>query len=47
MTNIIGELSKETTYAIYLNRTVKDVHEGNDTLITYVFSTGKWIDSIT
>jgi uncharacterized protein (DUF2141 family) len=45
--NILGELSKETTYAIYLNRTVKDVHEGNDTLITYVFSTGKWIDSIT
>lgn len=44
---IIGDLSKETTYAIYLNRTVKDVHEGNDTLITYVFSTGKWIDSIT
>jgi uncharacterized protein (DUF2141 family) len=43
---IKGELSKETTYAIYLNKTLKDIHEGNDTLLSYVFSTGKWIDSL-
>lgn len=36
-----------TTYAIYLNNAVKDLHEGNDTLLTYVFSTGDYIDSIT
>lgn len=44
---INGTLQKETTYAIYLNKTIKDIHEGNDTLTTYVFSTGNWIDSLT
>ncbi len=43
---INGELKKETTYAIYFNKTIKDIHEGNDTLMTYVFSTGSWIDSL-
>jgi uncharacterized protein (DUF2141 family) len=43
---LIGELQKETTYAIYLNNAVQDIHEGNDSLLTYVFSTGKWIDSL-
>jgi uncharacterized protein (DUF2141 family) len=44
---IKGQLHKETTYAIYLNKTIKDIHESNDTLMTYVFSTGNWIDSLT
>jgi len=43
---INGALKKETTYAIYFNKTIKDIHEGNDTLMTYVFSTGHWIDSL-
>ena len=43
---IKGELQKETTYAFYFNKTIKDIHEGNDTLMTYVFSTGNWIDSL-
>lgn len=42
-----GEPKSKTTYAIYLNNAVKDLHEGNDTLLTYVFSTGDYIDSIT
>ena len=43
----IKDLPKSnTTYAIYLNNAVKDLHEGNDTLLTYVFSTGDYIDSI-
>ena len=41
-----GEPKTNTTYAIYLNNAVKDLHEGNDTLLTYVFSTGDYIDSI-
>ncbi len=43
---IKGELQKETTYALYFNKTIQDIHEGNDTLMTYVFSTGNWIDSL-
>jgi uncharacterized protein (DUF2141 family) len=43
---IIGEPKPNTTYAIYLNNAVKDVHEGNDTLLSYVFSTGNYLDSI-
>lgn len=41
-----GQPKLNTTYAIYLNNAVKDLHEGNDTLLTYVFSTGDYIDSI-
>jgi uncharacterized protein (DUF2141 family) len=41
-----GEPKENTTYAIYLNNAVKDIHEGNDTLLTYVFSTGAYIDSL-
>jgi uncharacterized protein (DUF2141 family) len=41
-----GQPKTNTTYAIYLNNAVKDLHEGNDTLLTYVFSTGDDIDSI-
>lgn len=43
---IKGEWAENTTYAIYLNRAVKDVNEGNDSLMTYVFATGPYIDSL-
>lgn len=41
------ELEENTTYAIYLNNAVKDITEGNDTILKYVFSTGPHIDSLT
>jgi len=40
-------LKPNTTYVLYLNNAVKDVSEGNDSLMTYVFSTGATIDSLT
>ncbi len=39
-------LRENTTYTIYLNNAVKDITEGNDTVIQYVFSTGDFIDSL-
>lgn len=39
-------LRDNTTYAIYLNQAVKDVTEGNDSLIQFVFSTGSQLDSL-
>lgn len=39
-------LSPNTTYAIYLNNTVKDITEGNDSIFQYVFSTGPEIDTL-
>ena len=39
-------LNENTTYTIYLNNAVKDITEGNDTIIQYVFSTGDFIDSL-
>ena len=39
-------LKNNTTYTIYLNGTIKDLTEGNDSLMQYVFSTGNFIDSI-
>ncbi len=44
--DIDGLLRDSTTYVIYLDGTVKDITEGNDSLITYVFSTGSAIDSL-
>lgn len=41
-----GELQPATTYAIYLNGTVQDITENNDSLIQYVFSTGSFIDTL-
>lgn len=41
-----GDLLPNTTYQLMLNNVVKDVHEGNDTLLQYVFSTGNYIDSL-
>lgn len=40
-------LEANTTYAIYLNGTVKDLNEGNDTTVQLVFSTGDVLDSNT
>ena len=39
------DLSPNTTYSLYLNGAVKDLTEGNDTLIQLVFSTGPFLDS--
>ena len=39
-------LEENTTYVIYLNRTVKDLSENNDSLMYYVFSTGETLDSL-
>ncbi|MDG1333951.1 MAG: Ig-like domain-containing protein [Crocinitomicaceae bacterium] len=39
------ELQPNTTYAIYLNNTVKDLSEKNDSIMQYVFSTGSSLDS--
>lgn len=39
-------LQPNTTYSVYMNGLVKDITEGNDSLMTYVFSTGPLIDSL-
>jgi len=39
------ELQPNTTYAIYLNNTVRDLSEQNDSIMQYVFSTGSTLDS--
>lgn len=44
--SIDGNLEENTTYAVYLNNTVQDITEKNDTIIKYVFSTGNDIDSL-
>lgn len=38
-------LRENTTYAIYLNNTVQDLSEKNDSIMQYVFSTGSILDS--
>lgn len=40
------QLQANTTYVVYMNGTVKDVTENNDSLLSYVFSTGNSIDSL-
>jgi uncharacterized protein (DUF2141 family) len=40
-----GNLMPGTTYVVSFNGTIKDVTEGNDSLLQYVFSTGTSIDS--
>jgi uncharacterized protein (DUF2141 family) len=42
-----GEWLDNTTYAIYFKRAVKDITEGNDSIMTYVFATGNYLDSLT
>ena len=44
--NWTDTLKSNTTYSLYLNRTVKDITEGNDSLMQIVFSTGNYIDSL-
>jgi len=39
-------LRKNTTYSIYFNKAIKDVTEGNDSIMSIVFSTGSTIDSL-
>jgi len=39
-------LRENTTYSIFLNRTVKDITESNDSIMQIVFSTGEQIDSL-
>lgn len=41
-----GEWQPNTTYTIYLNRAVRDITEQNDSIMSYVFSTGAYIDSL-
>ena len=41
-----NELEKNTTYTLYLNAAVKDVTEGNDSLLQFTFSTGPYLDSM-
>lgn len=41
-----GELAPETTYQIIFANALADLHENNDSLMTYVFSTGATIDSL-
>jgi len=39
------ELKANTTYSIYLDKAIRDITEGNDSLIQFVFSTGDKIDT--
>lgn len=41
-----NQLQNNTTYTLYLNSAVKDVTEGNDSLIQITFSTGPKLDSL-
>ena len=41
-----GSLQENTTYAIYFNRAIKDITEGNDSIMQFVFSTGKKLDTL-
>ena len=41
------KLQENTTYAIYFNNAIKDLSEGNDSIMQYVFSTGSILDSLT
>lgn len=41
------DLRPNTTYSFYLNSVVQDLNEKNDSLMSFVFSTGSTIDSLT
>lgn len=41
-----GTLQPNTTYALYLNKALKDITEGNDSVMQFVFSTGANIDTL-
>lgn len=40
------ELKPNTTYSIFLDEAIRDITEGNDSLIQFVFSTGPQIDTL-
>lgn len=40
------DLRENTTYSIFLNRTIRDITESNDSIMQLVFSTGPFIDSL-
>lgn len=40
------ELQPETTYSIFLNKTIQDITEANDSIMQLVFSTGDFLDSL-
>lgn len=44
--NLEGNFQENTTYQITFNSAIKDINEGNDSLMHYVFSTGEKIDTI-
>lgn len=39
-------MRENTTYSIFLNKTIRDVNESNDSIMQLVFSTGPFIDSL-
>jgi hypothetical protein len=41
----LDSLQPNTTYQLILNSAVKDINEGNDSLMVFVFSTGPTLDS--
>lgn len=41
-----SELLENTTYSFVFNQAISDLNEANDTIFTYVFSTGQFIDSL-
>ena len=44
--SIEGTLQQNTTYSIVMNGAIKDVTEGNDSIYSFVFSTGMALDSL-
>jgi hypothetical protein len=40
------DLHPETTYSIFLNKTIQDITETNDSIMQLVFSTGEFLDSM-
>ena len=44
--SLSNDLESNTTYTLYLNAAVKDVTEGNDSLMRFTFSTGQKLDSL-
>lgn len=45
--NLSNDLEPNTTYTLFFNKAIKDVTEGNDSLMQFTFSTGQKLDSLT
>lgn len=45
--DFLDPLQPQTTYTLLSNKGVKDITEGNDSLMTWTFSTGLYLDSMT